>query len=82
MELVTIVQIVFVAAAVVTVLALIGAVLDRLRRRVLIGIAFVVGIAAAGAWVAYGLKTRNGDRCGSRWHHDFIRRRARRDPPA
>ena len=41
MELVTIVQIVFVAAAVVTVLALIGAVLDRLRRRVLIGIALV-----------------------------------------
>ena len=56
MKLVTIVQIVFVAAAVVTTLALIGAVLDRLRRRVLIGIAFVVGIAAAGAWIAFGLK--------------------------
>jgi hypothetical protein len=55
-ELVTIVQIVFVAAAVVTVLALTGAVLDRLRRRVLIGIALLVGIAAAGAWIAYGLK--------------------------
>jgi len=55
-KLVTIVQIIFVAAAVVTTLALIGAVLDRLRRRVLIVIAFLVGIAAAGAWVAFGLK--------------------------
>jgi hypothetical protein len=55
-RLVTIVQIAFAASAAITALSLFGAVFDRLRRRVLIGIAILVGLIAVAAWIAYGLK--------------------------
>jgi uncharacterized phage infection (PIP) family protein YhgE len=55
-ELEQVVQIVFVAAVVVATMSLLGAVLDRVSRRVLYGAAVLLGIAAAGAWVAFGLR--------------------------
>jgi uncharacterized phage infection (PIP) family protein YhgE len=55
-ELAQIVQIAFVAAGVVTTLSLLGAVLDRVSHHVLFGAAVLLGIGAAAAWVAFGLR--------------------------
>ena len=60
MELVQIVQIAFVAAAVVATLSLLGAVFDRVSSRVLVGAAVLLGLAAAAAWVAFGLRPDRG----------------------
>jgi len=59
-ELVQIVQIAFVAAAVVATLSLLGAVFDRVSSRVLVGAAVLLGLAAAAAWVAFGLRPDRG----------------------
>lgn len=56
MTLVQIVQIAFVAATVLVLLSLLGAALDRMARRVLVGVAVLLGLAAAAAWVAFGLR--------------------------
>jgi hypothetical protein len=55
-KLVTIVQIAFAAAAVVAALSLVSVAFDRIRHRMLVGLAVVVGLAAAAAWVAFGLR--------------------------
>jgi hypothetical protein len=55
-KLVTIVQIAFAAAAVVAALTLVSVAFDRIRHRMLVGLAVVVGLAAAAAWVAFGLR--------------------------
>ena len=60
MELVTIVQIAFAAAAVVAALTLLGVVFDRSRRRVLLALAVLSGLTAAAAWVAFGLRPERG----------------------
>jgi hypothetical protein len=59
-ELEQIVQIAFVAAAVVTTLSLLGAVLDRVSNSVLAGGAVLLGIGAAAAWVAFGVRPDRG----------------------
>ena len=56
MELVTIVQIVFAATAVLAALTLVGVAFDRARRRVLVALAVLVGVTAVAAWVAFGLR--------------------------
>ena len=56
MELVTIVQIAFAAAAAVAALTLLGVAFDRIRRRVLVALAALVGVTAAASWVAFGLR--------------------------
>ena len=60
MELVTIVQIAFAAAAVLAALTLLGVVFDRSRRRVLLALAVLSGLTAAAAWVAFGLRPERG----------------------
>lgn len=60
MELTQIVQIAFAAAAAVATLSLLAAVLDRVSHRVLVGAAVVLGLAAAAAWVAFGLRPDRG----------------------
>jgi hypothetical protein len=55
-KLVTIVQIAFAAAAVVAALTLVSVAFDRIRHRMLVGLAVVVGLAAAAAWIAFGLR--------------------------
>ena len=60
MELVTIVQIAFAAAAVVAALTLLGVVFDRSRRRVLLALAVLSGLTAGAAWVAFGLRPERG----------------------
>ena len=56
MQLVTIVQIVFAAAAALAVLSLGGAVLDRIGHRALVGFAELLGLTAAAAWVSFGFR--------------------------
>ena len=56
MQLVTIVQIVFAAAAVLAVLSLVAAVFDRVSHGVLIGVAVLLGLTAGAAWVSFGLR--------------------------
>ena len=53
----TIVQIAFAAMAVVAAVSLLGAAFDRVRHRVLVGVAIFVGLVAVAAWVAYGFRT-------------------------
>jgi len=55
-QLVTIVQIVFAAAAVLAVLSLVAAVFDRVSHGVLIGVAVLLGLTAGAAWVSFGLR--------------------------
>jgi len=55
-QLVTIVQIVFAAAAVLAVLSLVAAVFDRVSHGVLIGVAALLGLTAGAAWVSFGLR--------------------------
>jgi hypothetical protein len=55
-ELEQIAQIAFVAAAALTTLSLLGAVLDRAPHRALVGAAVLLGLAAAATWVAFGLR--------------------------
>jgi hypothetical protein len=55
-ELVTIVQIAFAAVAAVAALTLLGVAFDRIRRRVLVALAVLVGMTAAASWVAFGLR--------------------------
>jgi hypothetical protein len=55
-QLVTIVQIVFAVAAVLAVGSLLSAVFDRIGNRALVGLAALLGITAAGAWVCFGLR--------------------------
>jgi hypothetical protein len=52
----TIAQIVFAIAAALAALSLVGAVFDRIGRRILVALAVVSGLTAAGTWVLYGLK--------------------------
>jgi hypothetical protein len=52
-DLVAIAQIVFGVTAVVTAASLLAAAYDRASRRVLLGLAFVIGAAAVAAWVAF-----------------------------
>lgn len=49
-------QIVFAAAAGVVAVTLLGVVFDRIRRRVLVGLAVLGGLAAVAAWVGFGLR--------------------------
>ena len=56
MGLVTIAQIAFAVTVAVTALSLAGAALDQLGRQTLVAIAVLVGLAAAAAWVAVGLR--------------------------
>ena len=60
MELVTIVQIAFAATAAVAALTLVAVAFDRSRRRVLVGLAVLVGVTAVAAWVAFGLRREAG----------------------
>ncbi|MFL5951329.1 MAG: hypothetical protein ACJ74M_06945 [Gaiellaceae bacterium] len=53
MDLVAVAQIVFAVTAVVTALSLAAAALDRVRRRVLLGLALAIGLAAVAAWIAF-----------------------------
>jgi hypothetical protein len=55
-ELLTIVQIAFVVCAVIATASLLAASFDRAPRRVLPALACVLGVAAAAAWVAFGLR--------------------------
>jgi hypothetical protein len=55
-QLVTVIQIVFAVAAVLAVLGLLGAVFDLVGDRTLVGLAAVLGIASAAAWVSFGLR--------------------------
>jgi len=55
-QLVTIVQIVFAAAAAVVALSLVGAVFDRIGHRVLVGLAVLLGLATGAAWVVFGVR--------------------------
>ena len=56
MELVTIVQIAFAVAAAVAALTLLGVAFDRIRRRALVALAALAGVAALASWVAFGLR--------------------------
>lgn len=60
MQLATIVQIVFAAAAALAVLGLLGAVFDRVGHRALVALATILGITAAAAWVSFGLRPQTG----------------------
>ncbi len=53
MDLVGVAQIVFAVTAVVTAASLLAAAYDRASRRVLLGLAFVIGALAVAAWVAF-----------------------------
>jgi hypothetical protein len=55
-ELVTIVQIAFAAAAALAALTLLGVTFDRVRPRLLRVLAVLTGLAAVAAWVAFGLR--------------------------
>jgi uncharacterized phage infection (PIP) family protein YhgE len=55
-ELLPVLQIVFVVAAVIATASLLAASFDRAPRRVLPVLASVLGVTAAGAWVAFGLR--------------------------
>jgi hypothetical protein len=55
-DLATIVQIAFAAAAVVAALTLVAVAFDRSRRRMLLGLTVFAGLAAAAAWVGFGLR--------------------------
>jgi hypothetical protein len=55
-DLVTAAQIVFAVTAGITALSVLGAAYDRVPRRVLAGLAVLVGLAAVAAWVAFGLR--------------------------
>jgi hypothetical protein len=55
-ELATAMQIAFAAAAAVAGLSLLGVAFDRLRHRMLVGLAVLLGIAALGAWVGFGVR--------------------------
>ena len=56
MELLPIVQIVFVVCAVIATASLVAASFDRAPQHVLPVLASLLGVAAAGAWVAFGLR--------------------------
>jgi hypothetical protein len=55
-QLVTIAQIVFAAAAALAVLSLAAAVYDRIGHRALVALAAVLGLTAGAAWVSFGLR--------------------------
>jgi hypothetical protein len=57
-ELVTIVQIAFAAAAAVAALTLVGVAFDRLRRRLLVALAMLAGLTAVASWVAFGIRPK------------------------
>jgi hypothetical protein len=57
--LVTIVQIVFAAAAVLAVLSLLAAIFGRAVRTALVSVAVILGLTAAGAWVSFGLRPQS-----------------------
>jgi colicin import membrane protein len=59
-EIVTIVQIAFAAAAAVAALTLLGVAFDRIRRRVLVALAVLAGLTAVAAWVGFGLRPERG----------------------
>jgi hypothetical protein len=59
-ELVTIVQIAFAAAAALAALTLLGVTFDRVRPRLLRVLAVLTGLAAVAAWVAFGLRPETG----------------------
>jgi hypothetical protein len=54
--LVTVMQIVFAVAAGVVAVTLLGVAFDRIRRRVLVALTVVDGLAAVAAWVGFGLR--------------------------
>jgi hypothetical protein len=54
--LVTIMQIAFAVAAAVAALTLLGVAFDRVRHRVLVALAVLVGLAAVAAWVGFGFR--------------------------
>ena len=56
MELVTIAQIAFAAAAGVAALTLLSVAFDRIQRRVLVALAVLSGVTALASWVAFGLR--------------------------
>ena len=56
MGLVTVMQIVFAVAAGVAAVTLLGVAFDRIRRRVLVALAVLDGLAAVAAWVGFGLR--------------------------
>ncbi len=56
MDLVTIAQVVFAVTAAVTAASLVAATFDRVRRRVLLLLATILGAEAAAAWIAFGLR--------------------------
>lgn len=49
-------QIAFAAAASLAALTLLGVAFDRIRRRLLVGLAVLAGIAAVAAWVGFGFR--------------------------
>jgi hypothetical protein len=53
--LVTVVQIVFAVAAAMAALTVLAVAFDRVRRRILIALAVLDGVAAVAAWIAFGL---------------------------
>jgi hypothetical protein len=55
---VTIVQIAFAAAAILTAIALLGAAFDRLQHRVLVALSVLGGLGAAAAGATYGIRTQ------------------------
>jgi hypothetical protein len=55
-QLVTSVQIAFAVAAAVAVMCLLGAVFDRVGHRLLVALAVLLGLTAAGGWVSFGLR--------------------------
>jgi hypothetical protein len=54
--LVTVMQIVFAVAAGVVAVTLLGVAFDRIRRRALVALAVLDGLAAVAAWVGFGLR--------------------------
>ena len=56
MPLVTVAQIVFAAAAAMAALTVLAVAFDRVRRRILTALAVLDGVAAAAAWIAFGLR--------------------------
>jgi hypothetical protein len=59
-ELVTIVQIAFAAAAGFAALTLLGVAFDRIQRRVLVALAVLAGVTAVASWVVFGLRPETG----------------------
>jgi hypothetical protein len=55
-DLVTIVQIGFAAAATIAALTVLGVAFDRIRRRLLLAAAALSGLAAVAAWVGFGIR--------------------------